>query len=115
MLIIGKNFKKFDGLKSASRKSFSMKDLGPIKKILSIKINQDGSNKLLWLSQEKYLEQVLESFSMHKVKLVNTLLGGHFKLSTKQNSITKKEQEAMRNVSYQSIVKVLCIGYLYST
>lgn len=109
ILIVGKNSGRIAGLKNTLSKSFAMKDLEPTKKILSIEIIRDKSNKLVCLSQEKYLEKVLERFNMHKVKSVNALLGGHFNLSTKQRSTTKKEREAMRNVSYQSIGGSLCM------
>ena len=38
LLIVGRNVSRIDKLKKQLRKSFSMKDLGPIKKILGIRI-----------------------------------------------------------------------------
>lgn len=70
-----------------------MEDLEQAKQILGMRITLDRSNKLLWLSQERYIEKVLEKFNIHKVKPVNTLLVGHFKLSSKQSPTNEKEIE----------------------
>jgi len=47
ILIVGKNKMKIDALKKALCKSFSMKDLGSVKKILGIKITRDRSRRML--------------------------------------------------------------------
>jgi len=47
MLIAGKNKMKIDALKKALSKSFAMKDLGPVKKILGMKITRDRSRRML--------------------------------------------------------------------
>ncbi|GKV38830.1 hypothetical protein SLEP1_g46695 [Rubroshorea leprosula] len=82
MLIVGHDTKKIAALKTDLSKSFSMKDLGPAKQILRMKIFRDRKSKKLWLSQEKYIEKVLDRFNMSKAKPVGTPLAGHFKLST---------------------------------
>ena len=64
MLIVGNGTKRIALLKKALSKSFAMKDLGPAKQILGMKISRDRSKKLLWLSQERYIEKVLERFNM---------------------------------------------------
>ena len=75
-------------------KFFAMKDLGPAKQILGMKISRDRKNKKLWLSQERYIEKLLERFNMHKAKPVSSPLAGHFKLSSQQY----KEKEEMDKV-----------------
>ena len=83
MLIIGHDSSKIDRLKRALNKSFAMKDLGSAKQILGMKISRDRKNRKLWLSQESYIEKVLERFNMSKAKTVCSLLAGHLKLSSK--------------------------------
>ena len=68
MLIIVKNKMKIYAFKKTLSKSFSMKDLGPVKKILGMKITRDQSRRMLWISQEDYIEKVLERFNMHDAK-----------------------------------------------
>ncbi|GKV28962.1 hypothetical protein SLEP1_g37944 [Rubroshorea leprosula] len=91
MLIVGHDTKKIAALKIDLSTSFSMKDLGPAKQILGMKIFRDRKNKKLWLSQEKYIEKVLDRFNMSKAKPVGTPLASHFKLSTKQCPASKEE------------------------
>ncbi|GKV32746.1 hypothetical protein SLEP1_g41331 [Rubroshorea leprosula] len=104
MLIVGHDTKKIAALKTDLSKSFSMKDLGPAKQILGMKIFQDRKNKKLWLSQEKYIEKVLNKFNMSKAKPAGTPLASHFKLSTEQCPASKEEAEYMKNVPYASAV-----------
>ena len=77
MLIIGHDSSKIDRLKRELSKSFSMKDLGLAKQILGMKISRDRKNRKLWLSQESYIEKVLERFNMSKTKAVCSPLVGH--------------------------------------
>jgi len=104
MIVVGYDPKKISALKKALSKSFAMKDLGSAKKILEMKITRDRSKKLLWLSQENYVEKLLERFNMHKAKSVSTPLAGHFKLNMKQSPIREKEKAEMKNVPYSSVV-----------
>ncbi|KAL6350388.1 hypothetical protein AAG906_004339 [Vitis piasezkii] len=81
-----------------------MKDLGPTKKILDIRIERDRASKKLYMSQKQYIEKVLERFNMSKAKVVSSPLASHFKLSNIHSPSTDKEKEDMRRVSYASIV-----------
>ena len=71
-----------------------MKDLGSTSQILGIKISKDKMNGKLWLSQESYIEKVLDKFSMGKAKPVSSL-GSHLKLSSKQSPSSEKEKKEM--------------------
>lgn len=104
MLIVGQDASRVDRLKQDLSKSFSMKDLGPAKQILGMKILRDRKAKKLWLSQEKYIEKVLQRFNMDKAKVVSTPLASHFKLSTAHSPSTTKEKEDMQKVPYASAV-----------
>ena len=91
MLIVGCDTSKIDKLKNELSKSFEMKDLGSTSQILSIKISQDRTYRKLWLSQESYIEKVLDKFNMGKAKLVSSPLGSHLKLSSKQSPSSEKK------------------------
>lgn len=60
---------------------FEMKDLGEAKRILGMEINRDRASGAMWLSQEGYLNRVLETYNMSEAKHAVTPLGAHFKLS----------------------------------
>ena len=107
MVIVGQDTSEISKLKSELRKSFSMKDLGPAKKILGIRIVRDRSLGLIWLSQENYIKKVLERFNMDKAKPVNCPLAGHFKLSSSQCPTSDEEKNEMQTIPYASAV-----GYL---
>jgi len=104
MLIVGKDKAKISALKKALGKSFAMKDLGAVKKILGMKIVRDRSKRMLWMSQEDYLKKVLERFNMHNAKPVHVPLPGHLKLSKTQCRENDQEKEEMSKVPYSSAV-----------
>ena len=104
MLIVGQDRIKIGSLKKDLSKSFTMKDLGSTKQILGMRITRDRTKRLLWLSQERYVEKVLERFNMHKSKSVNTPLAGHFNLSSKQSTTSEKEMEEMKKILYSYVV-----------
>ncbi|PKI59579.1 hypothetical protein CRG98_019988 [Punica granatum] len=64
-----------------------MKDLGPEKHILGMHISCDRSSGKIWLSQEKYIEKILDRFNMGNAKPVSSPLAFHFKLSSNQSAI----------------------------
>lgn len=104
MLIVGQNASRIEKLKQELSKSFAMKDLGPAKQILGIRLTRDRKAKKLWLSQERYIEKVLQRFSMDKAKAVNTPFAMHFRLSVKHSPSTEKEKEEMQKIPYSSAV-----------
>ena len=81
-----------------------MKDLGSASQILGIKISRDRTNGKLWLSQESYIEKVLDKFNMGKAKPVSSPLGSHLKLGSKQSPSSEKEKKEMQKVPYASIM-----------
>ena len=107
MLIVGQDAGVIGNLKEDLFKSFDMKDLGPTRQILGMQILRDRKAKKLWLSQEKYIEQVLERFSMKHAEPVSTPLGSHFKLRKRSCSSLKKEKGDITSTIYSSTVESL--------
>ena len=56
-----------------------MKDLGHAKQILGTKITRLRDKRKIYLSQQKYIERVLERFNMKNAKPVSIPLVGHMK------------------------------------
>ena len=94
-------------LKKELSKFFDMKDLGPAKQILDMQILQDRKVRKLWLSQEQYVERVLEKFNMKNAKPISTPLANHFKLSKRSCPTTVEEKKEMVVVPYSSTIKRL--------
>ena len=107
MLIVGQYLNMINRLKVELSKTFDMKDLGPAKHILGMQITRDRESKKLWLSQETYLERILERFNMQHAKPVSTPLPTLFKLSRKCCPVTKEEKVEMSMISYASTVGFL--------
>jgi hypothetical protein len=53
-----------EAVKSSLRKRFSMKDLGEVAYIFGIKIYRDRSNMSIRLSQDAYIDKILNRFYM---------------------------------------------------
>ncbi|GKB97559.1 putative RNA-directed DNA polymerase [Tanacetum coccineum] len=104
MLIVGKNIGRIAQLKRDLSKSFSMKDLGPAKQIIGIRIFRDRCAKKLHISQEQYTEKVLCRFNMDKAKVVSSPLTTNFKLADKDCPSSKKNIQKMDRVPYASAV-----------
>jgi hypothetical protein len=64
ILLIRNNISMMKAVKSSLRKSFSMKDLGEATYILDIKIYRDRSKRLIGLSQDPYIDNILNQFNM---------------------------------------------------
>lgn len=104
MLIVGQNVEIIDSLKQQLSKTFCMKELGPAKNILGMRIIRDRKARRLWLSQEAYVHKVLQRFNMEKAKPVSTPLAMHFKLSSQLSPTTSEEGESMLYIPYASAV-----------
>lgn len=77
MPVAGHNVGRIQKLKQELGKSFSMKDLGLARKIFGMQIIRDKKAKKLWLSQEKYIQKVLQRLNMDKANDVNIPLTIH--------------------------------------
>jgi len=104
MLIFDANMAEIDKLKKQLSENFEMKDLGPAKQILGMRISKDRSEGILNLSQEKYIEKLLSKFNVGNAKTKNTPLGTHLKFSKRQSSQIKEEESHMSKVPYASTI-----------
>lgn len=77
-----------------------MKDIGPAKQILDIRITRDRKEKKLCMSQEHYIERVLQRFKMKSSKAVSTILATHFNLSSNQSPSNEDEAFDIKCVPY---------------
>ena len=81
MLIARRHMAEISALKSKKAKVFDMKDMGEASHILGIRIHRDWSKKLLFLSQEDYIDRVLLRFNMDRGKALSTPFPSYVKLS----------------------------------
>jgi hypothetical protein len=89
-----------DVVKSSLRKSFSMKDLEEAVYILDIKIYRDRSKRLIELSQDVYIDKILNRFNMQDSEKGFLPISHGITLSKKQCPTDPDEQERMRVIPY---------------
>nr|GEZ47651.1 retrovirus-related Pol polyprotein from transposon TNT 1-94 [Tanacetum cinerariifolium] len=99
-----KNMVVINDLKVLLKSEFEMKDLGAIKKILGMEIWHDRKAGRLCVSQEKYIEKVLQAFFVDRSKPISTPLAAHFKFDRSTIPGTVKEVKYMKTVPYSSAV-----------
>lgn len=104
MLIASRDKSLIQKLKTQLNNEFDMKELGAAKKILGMEIRRDRQAGKLFLSQQNYIERVLDRFNMNNCKPVSTPLAAHFKLSSELCPDTKEEMEHMSHVPYANAV-----------
>ena len=69
-----------------------------------MQITHDLNSKKLWLSQQEYIERLLETNNMKENKQVSSPLGDHFKLSRKCCFTLDEKKKKMKNIPYSSVV-----------
>jgi hypothetical protein len=100
ILLIGNNIPMMEVVKSSLRKSFSMKDLGEAAYILGIKIYRDRSKRIIGLSQDAYIDKILNQFNMQDSKKGFLAMSHDITLSKKQCHMDPGEQERMRAIPF---------------
>ena len=75
--------------------------------MLGIKILRDRSQGILRLSQESYIDKVLDRFDMKDSKLEDTPIAKGDKFSLKQCPNNDHERTEMRKIPYASAVRSL--------
>lgn len=68
ILLISKSKNKVERLKKVLNTEFEIKDLGPVGKILGMKIKKNRVDSVVFLSQEGYLKKLIDKFSMKEAK-----------------------------------------------
>ena len=84
-----------------------MKDMGEASYILGVKIHRNRSKRLLTLSQEQYIQIVIERFRMKNYNPINTPMEKGEKLSNNLCLKTSEQNERMEKVSYASAMESL--------
>lgn len=83
---------------------FQMRDLGPISYILGIEVIRDCPNRRLYLSQRKYIQDVLARFNMSSARSVTTPLNRGAPMTLDDCPQTQDDMDYMATVPYLSAV-----------
>ncbi|KAJ4744212.1 Transposon Ty1-GR1 Gag-Pol polyprotein [Rhynchospora pubera] len=90
--------------KDSLKKVFSMKNLGEAAYILGIKIYRDRSKRMLGLSQDAYIDKVLQKHNMANSKKGFLPMSHGIYLSKTQGPSTETDREYMKRFKYPSVV-----------
>ena len=112
ILIAGNNVEYLKDIKSWLSFNFEMKDMANAIYILGVKISRDRSRRLLSLSQETYINKVLERFNMQNYKSIGNPIAKRETLSKRMCPQIQLEVERMKNVPYASAVGSLMYAML---
>ena len=77
-----------------------------------MEIKRNRVQKKLWLSQQRYINKVLERFNKQNSKPVTCPLNAQFKLSSKMSNVSSLEVTKMEQVPYASAVGSLMYAML---
>ena len=88
-----------------------MKDMGETSYVIGIKIERDRSQRILGLSQETYINKVLERFCMKDCSpnTASIVKGDRFSLN--QCPSNDSEKKDIKNIPYGSAVGSLMYAY----
>lgn len=114
MLIACKLREEIEQLKDELSSEFEMKDLGPAKRILGMKIVRTRNERKLFLTQADYIRKVLDRFEMLSSKSVSIPLAAHIKLSKKQEPTEEADVEYMGKIPYSNAVGSIMYVMVYT-
>jgi hypothetical protein len=95
-LIFSNNSKQTEQLKRVLSSKFKIKDLGPVKCYLGMRINVDKQNNVITVDQQKYIEQILSKFQMSNCKDIDTPIECKLKID--------KSEKCDPNIPYQRLI-----------
>jgi hypothetical protein len=104
IMLIGNDIPILEAVKTSLKKSFSMKDLGEVTYVLGIKIYRDRSKRLIRLSQDTYIDKILNRFDMRDSKKGVLPMSHGITLSKSQCATTPDEQKKMSEIPYASAI-----------
>ena len=110
MLIVLNSKSKLVEIKLGLAQHFKVKDLGEVKFLLGIEVSQvsrDRQAGVIKLSQQAYIERLLEQFNLQDVKPASTPLSPGIRLTQDDCPTTDEGKADMANVPYASLIGAL--------
>lgn len=97
IILASKELSRFEYVKSKLKSTFKMTDLGQVNNILGINEQREGATGRMHLSQEKYIEELLEKFNMKHAIIVSTPTDTNLKITKEMSPTTEEERQEMQN------------------
>lgn len=96
LLLFSKSLVAITKIKTELSQNFKMKDLGSVNEILGLKIEKDSYANTIKISQEKYIREILERFSMLNCRPSSIPLIPGFKITCENKEIEVDERREMK-------------------
>ena len=109
ILIEGNDMNSIVTTKKWLSSTFEIKNMGEVHFVLKIEFVRDRS-KILGLSQETYIKNILERFFMENSKPITTLVKKGSALCLDQCPKTDEEKKRMSTVPYAEAMGILCMS-----
>lgn len=104
MVIASKDINELNNVKRKLQSEFEIQDLGQITDILGIRVEREGKTGSLKLSQQKYVQELLEKFKMTLAKTVSTPIESNTKITKELGPKNEEERQQMKNCPYRELV-----------
>lgn len=104
IILASKTIVKLEAIKSKLKSAFKVVDLGPIHNILGINVKRTGQTGSIFLSQEKYIKELLRRFNMEDAKMVSTPIESNTKVTKEMCSSSEAERNEMKNRPYRELI-----------
>ena len=92
------------GVKKDLENIFNMKDLGEIHWLLNLKIDWNKQAGMISISQEAYIDSILERFNLQDAKIYSSPLDPNTKLSKDQCLNMTEDKKKMEKVPYRQAI-----------
>lgn len=89
-----------DSVKQHLSAHFKLRDLGPVKFFLGVKVERNRKKRTLQLSQQQYINDMLKRYDFDNCHPVSTPLNSSVSLTKEDGPKTAEELETMRHVPY---------------
>lgn len=104
LILASKELDRLEYIKSKMKSTFKMTDLGQVRNILGINVQREGATGRMHLSQEKYIEDLLEKFNMKHAITVSTPMDPNLKITKEMSPSTEEERQEMQSRPYRELV-----------
>jgi len=103
MLLAAKTMSQINWIKTKLSEQFDMKDLGEAKLCLGLELSRDRKARKLWLTQQSYMEKIVERFGMNNSKPVATPMEEPNKLEQRLEFHSVSDEDA-KGVPYREAI-----------
>lgn len=104
LILASKRVEKLESIKSKLKSAFKMVDLGPIHDILGIYVERQGLTGSIYISQKKYIEDLIAKFNMEDAKTVSTPMETNTRITKESSPRSEDERAEMKNRPYRELV-----------